>query len=493
MTAAEKARPLEPGRNCWRIERADKASIVVDADNYFRAARQAMLAAEKRIMLIGWDFDARVRLPRVGPRDRGPETLGRFVLWLVRHRPELEVYLLRWDFGAVKALFRGVNFPMVIRWMLHRRIHVRLDGAHPVGASHHQKIVVVDDCLAFCGGIDMTIERWDTREHVHRAPERVGPSGKPYDAWHDATTALEGPVADAIAELGRQRWERSGGKPIAPVTVRNSCWPESLTAQFRDVEVAIARTRPLYGSDDDEVHEIETLYLDLIARAERTVYVEGQYFASRKIGEAIARRLGEPDGPEFLLITPKDAHGWLEQEAMDSARARLVEAVRRVDKHGRFRMYCPVTSGGDPIYVHAKVMVVDDMVLRVGSSNMNNRSLRLDTECDVAIDATYPGNEATPPVIRSIRNGLLAEQLGAAPEEVERVFAETGSLIATVERLRGEGRSLRPYEVPDLNAVETFLADHEVLDPEGPEEMFEAIGKRSLFRRLRKPFERKKK
>jgi phosphatidylserine/phosphatidylglycerophosphate/cardiolipin synthase-like enzyme len=132
------------------------------------------------------------------------------------------------------------------------------------------------------------------------------------------------------------------------------------------------------------------------------------------------------------------------------------------------------------------------MVLRVGSSNMNNRSLRLDTECDVAIDATLAGNEAARPAIRSIRDGLLAEHLDTTPEEVGRAFEESGSLVAAVERLRGGGRSLRPYEVPDLNGVERYLADHEVLDPEGPDEMFEAIGKRSLFRRLRASFHRSK-
>jgi hypothetical protein len=87
------------GRNCWRIERAQRAAVIVDADDYFRAGREAMLAAEHRIMLIGWDFDARIRLG--GEREPGePATLGEFVLWLVARRPSLEIFLLRWDVGA---------------------------------------------------------------------------------------------------------------------------------------------------------------------------------------------------------------------------------------------------------------------------------------------------------------------------------------------------------------------------------------------------------
>lgn len=475
--------PVTVGKNCWRIEQASRASIIVDADDYYQAARQAMVSAKHRIMLIGWDFDTRIKFGHAGPGDDGPEKLGAFVLWLIERRPELEFYLLRWDVGVLKTLFRGTNLSTVIRWASHRRIHVKLDSAHPVGASHHQKIVVVDDCLAFCGGIDMTVERWDTRAHAHKSTERIAPNGKAYGAWHDATTALEGPVAGAIGELARRRWQFGGGGLLEPVTGRSDCWPETLTAQFRNVAVAIARTQPIHG-DAEEVHEIETLYLDLIARAKRSIYAESQYFASRKIAEAIGRRLAEPNGPEFVLINPKDANGWLEQEAMDTARARLHQALKRIDVNDRFRIYHPTTTGGDPIYVHAKVMVVDDVILRVGSSNMNNRSLRLDTECDVAIDAEVGGNDSARETIQSVRNGLLAEHLDTSPEEIARLYEESGSLIAVVESLRGEGRTLKPYEVPDITSVERFLADHEVLDPEGPEEMFEPIAKRSLFRRL---------
>ena len=135
-----------------------------------------MLAAERRIMLIGWDFDARIRGGPAGD----PEKLGDFILWLVKRRPELEVYLLRWDMGAMRTLFRGTTIFTLMRWMAHKRIHTRLDGAHPAGASHHQKIVVIDDCFAFCGGIDMTSDRWDTREHRDNEPRRRSPDGKPY-------------------------------------------------------------------------------------------------------------------------------------------------------------------------------------------------------------------------------------------------------------------------------------------------------------------------
>jgi phosphatidylserine/phosphatidylglycerophosphate/cardiolipin synthase-like enzyme len=477
---------LEPGRNCWRIEQADKARLIVDAEDYFAVVRQAMMAAEKRIILIGWDFDARVRVgPKWNPTG-APSTVGRFILWLTRKKPELQVYLLRWDVGALKALFRGTTPLTIARWALHKRIHVRLDGAHPFGGSHHQKIVVIDDCLAFCGGIDITSHRWDTREHADDDPRRVGPLGAPYGPWHDATMALSGPVARSLDELCRDRWESAGGARLPALHRETQLWPEGLEPHFEKVQVAIARTRPQVG-EVEEVHEIEALYLDLIARAKRHVYIEGQYFASGLIAEAIVRRLQEPDGPEFVLVTPQQAHGWLEQVAMDTARSRLFEAVDHYDKHKRFRIYMPFTAAGKPIYVHAKIMIVDDQVLRVGSSNLNNRSMRLDTECDVALDASLPGNEGIGGQIVALRNDLIAEHLGVEPAVVTAAIAATGSLIKAVEQLRGGGRSLHIYEPPPLTQAGTFLAEHELLDPHGPERTFEPLQKRNLFRRLRKP------
>ena len=235
---------LRQGENCWRIERATRTALIVDADDYFRYARAAMLKAQHRIMLIGWDFDARIDLIRVGEPDEAPATVGDLIYWLVQRNSQLEVYLLRWDVGAVKSLFRGTTIFTLIKWMSHERIHTRLDRAHPTAASHHQKLIVIDDSFAFCGGIDVTGDRWDTREHRDDDPCRRRPNGTPYGAWHDATSALEGDVATALGELARERWRRASGQVLPPVVARTNCWPTGLTAQFENVDVAIARSEP---------------------------------------------------------------------------------------------------------------------------------------------------------------------------------------------------------------------------------------------------------
>ncbi|MGE0179329.1 MAG: phospholipase D-like domain-containing protein, partial [Sphingomonas sp.] len=330
-----------------------------------------------------------------------------------------------------------------------------------------------------------TGKRWDTPGHIDDDPRRVGPRGKPYRPWHDATMALEGPIAAALGELARERWRCATGASLPPVEGSGEdCWPPSLGQDFTAIPAAISRTAPDYDPVQ-KCDEIEALYLDMIARARRFIYAESQYFASRRIAQAIMARVREPDGPEIVLINPQQADGWLEQAAMDTARARLWESIGNADSRGRFRIYHPFTSAGSPIYVHAKIMIVDDALLRVGSSNWNNRSLGLDTECDITIDAR--GDAAIGSAIRAIREQLMAEHLGTEPAAVTRAVAETGGLVAAIERMRGPGRSLRPYVPPELNQAEKALADGEILDPESPDEMFEPLSTRGLFRRLRRP------
>ena len=140
-------------------------------------------------------------------------------------------------------------------------------------------------------------------------------------------------------------------------------------------------------SQRNEVREIEALNLAAIAAARDVIYMENQYLASRGVAEAIAARLREADGPEVVIILPRSSESRLEIESMDSARERLVRLLRKADLHGRLGVYWPAAGGGVSVYVHSKVIVVDGRLLRIGSSNFNNRSLGFDSECDVAIEA----------------------------------------------------------------------------------------------------------
>jgi phosphatidylserine/phosphatidylglycerophosphate/cardiolipin synthase-like enzyme len=233
------------------------------------------------------------------------------------------------------------------------------------------------------------------------------------------------------------------------------------------------------------------LFVEQIGRAKRFIYAESQYFASRSIAEAIAERVAEPDPPEIVLVNPLTAHGWLEQTAMDTARVRLLHAVAEKDHARRFRVFVPLTSGDAQIYVHAKLMIVDDEIVRVGSANMNNRSMGLDTECDVFIDAARPGNGHVVPAITALRHSLLAEHCGITIEQLVALIEQHGSMAAAIDSLPRRGKRLEPFTLRPLTEAEKTIADSALLDPERPQEMFEPIGgKRGLFRRggiLRRP------
>jgi len=370
----------------------------------------------------------------------------------------------------------------IARWRLDKQVSIKWDSTHPLDASHHQKILVIDDAMAFCGGIDITADRWDTRHHRDEEPGRKRPfTRRSYEPWHDATLAVDGDAARALGDLGRKRWKAATGKQLPLAAAGCEAWPERLKPSFRDVTVAIARTRGHEGPNS-EVREIEALFLDLIACARRFVYVETQYFASRVIAQAIAARLAEPDGPEFVIVNPKTAQGWLDEEVMSPARYQLMQALAERDPHGRFRIYTPVTEAGADIYVHAKIMIVDDVLLRVGSANMNNRSMGLDSECDLLIDGRERSDVRD--TIARHRCGLVGEHLGVEPDAIAACLEETGSLIATIEKLRGGKRTLVPFEPEKPNALERTLSASELLDPEAPNELAEPRVRPGLLSRL---------
>lgn len=444
--------------------------MLIDGENYFRAVRHAMMRAEERIVMMGWDFDTRIKMYDTQGEIEGPLALGDFIEWLVARNPDLHIYIIRWNMGIFKSLFRRANLRRLVKWMLHRRIHLKLDGKHPVGAAQHQKVIAIDRDTAFCGGLDITNQRWDTRGHPAVEERRAQPDGIDFGPWHDVAMIVQGPVAGALADFAERRWRQIARRKMIAVRRSCDCWPPDLEAQFRDVSLGIARTKPELP-DQRPVYEIEQLYLDIIASAETYIYAESQYLASRKIAAAIAARLREEDGPEVVIVNPVTAQGWLEPMTMDSSRAQIVAALRNCDRHDRFRLYHVFNEGGEDVYIHAKLLIADDRILRVGSSNFNNRSLGFDTECDVVL-AAENGDVALCRNIRSIRNDLLAEHLGMAAAGFAALVEREGSLIAAIEAGRAGADRVRAYEFPELNGIEEWMGEKDILDPKDADDNF---------------------
>lgn len=459
---------FRPGENCWRVEKASCYSFIIDGQDYFRAMREALLKAERLVLMVGWDFDFEIdMLPGESDEDGiapdgFPNKIGPFLDALVGRREGLDIYLLKWSGGALIA--PGGILPAVrVKFMSPEQIHLAFDGRHPIGACHHQKIAVIDDSLAFCGGIDMTDGRWDRPGHAADDDLRCLKSGEISQPWHDASAIMSGPAAAALSELARDRWERAHDAPIdEEFRPGADLWPDSIKPMLSDVDIAIARTEPP-ETDRASVAEIETLYLDSIEAARDVIYLESQYFCADSITQAIKRRLMEPDGPEIVIIQPDAAQKMIEDQAMHLTRSRMVRDLRAHDYHGRFRIFYPVNAAGEPIYVHAKISVIDDRILRVGSSNIDRRSMGFDTECDVALAGSTRQARAR---IAQTRNRLLAEHLNTTPDEVATQIAAHGSLIAAIEALNDhQGRGLRHLPLRRENAFGSFLANTRFFDP----------------------------
>jgi phospholipase D1/2 len=446
---------------------ATRVAYLVDGEAYFKALVAAMIRAERSIRILGWDIDARTQLPdpfRVG----ATISLRRLLNRIARRRRALRIHILGWDFSAVFALERQPLPAVHLDWRTHERVHFAADAVHPPGASHHQKVVVVDDRLAFVGGMDIAIKRWDTSEHVPNDPRRVGPSRELYEPFHDVQMVVAGPVAEALGDLTRARWRRATGEPLARVTSTSTDpWPKYLAPDVEGAIVEISTTDPPMESGVDRgPSAVEESFLDQIAAAKRLIYVENQYFSCPQLAEAIRARLDEDDGPEVLLVAPRFCVGWLEKRTMGVLRRSFLATVRAA-KHAstRFRAVAPFANDSE-VFVHSKVMVVDDRTARIGSANWSRRSQSVDTECDATVHATSAHTRAG---VRLLRDRLLAEHLGCDVAEVESALASHGSLVRLVDEagVGRRGRHVRPLEDPQPSRDElTWLGD--LADPERP-------------------------
>lgn len=414
---------------------ADRVGLIIDAQAYYEALSAAFERARHSIYILGWTFDPRARLAPdgfEGPDD--PDEVGHVLIKLAKARPELDVRLLIWD--AALPISAGHNgYPQRgRRWFADTSIKFELDGSVPFGACHHQKLVVVDDNLAFCGGGDIAPGRWDSQHHLHHEPRRLLPHRAPHLPRHDVMMLVDGPAAALLGGMFRERWRTATGADLAtPPTPGAAAWPLPGPPPLTAAPVHIARTLPS-GGGRPAVNEIRRLTLARIANARRSILLENQYFTSREIADALAARLREDDGPEVLLISTLQSPSWFDRITMDTARAPLIQDLRRADLNHRFRAVAPRTAQQAPIIVHSKTSVFDDEILCVGSANLNNRSAGFDSELEIAVSATDDDARGR---IRSLRNHLIGHFVGVTGEVFAAAERDAGGLVAAVDRFTG--------------------------------------------------------
>lgn len=483
------------------------AGLLVDGDDYYRAFYAAAQHAKSHILLAGWQFDTDACLLRGAEVDGAPlpVTLLKFLDALCERTPTLRIYLLAWDFHVVFSLEREWMQDLRFKWMTGDRLQFLFDSHHVDGGSHHQKFVVLDGQLSFLGGLDLCDHRWDDRKHKDPNPLRVS-RGEPHQPFHDVQAYLVGAeVGQQLTTLFEQRWQAAGGAPLelpAPDAASSALlagFAPHGAVPLAARQLALSRTDP-FGSPDgaEGCREIADLYRSAIGAAERLIYIETQYFSSQEMGDELAKRLRSLQGAlEVVLVLNIRGETMKEQVAVGLAQAKVIGELRKATAGTRNKLgvyyTVPDTDGqGEPergTYIHSKLLIVDDRFLTVGSANLTNRSVGVDTELNASVE-TLEATDALGQSIASVRRSLLGEHLGVPELDEGASIVEQLDALA---RLRQSRLRLHPSPTEgEREALDVIDPQQLPFDPAAPEPRDEdrsifVGGLSALFNRLLKP------
>jgi phospholipase D1/2 len=484
-------RILKLGRNCWKIAPVESSGLIVDGRDYFRAFYHAARSAKRYIAISGWQFDSNVPLLR-GPdaEAAGEEApLLSFLNGLCEKNPDLRVFILAWDFSFVYGLDREWFQQWYVNWTTHKSLKFFFDRSAVYDASHHQKFVVIDDKIAFVGGLDLCSSRWDERDHRVENPLRVNADGSGYRSFHDLQSCHAGPMARHLAELFEARWKIASGEdlelPAEPHDGRAELMP---SLPINAEQVALSRTQHCaVCGGDKSFREIRQLFLDAIDAAECLIYIENQYFSSEALYKGLVRRMTKKKRAplEIVLVIAKDAEGLLEQLSIGIAQNRIVRGLQQAARNNGHHLgiYYPASVGADgtelPTYIHSKCLLVDDRFLSVGSANMNNRSMGYDTELNVSWEAGRTDHELARS-IANVRVDLLAEHTGQSDDKGRQALSRIEGLVEHLDQLADNGATrLRHHPLESIAEeyqwVTTVLPDGLPFDSERSEDAYEKM------------------
>jgi phosphatidylserine/phosphatidylglycerophosphate/cardiolipin synthase-like enzyme len=405
--------------------------VLVDGAEALPRLAEEVRAARSHVHVAGWFLSAHFALARGRARVELRDLLAELA-------ERIPVRVLIWA-GAPLPLFRpGRRDVEALRHALTwgTRIRFAADARERPMHCHHEKIVVVDDRIAFVGGIDLTTfagDRYD--DSAHRARGRLG--------WHDAAAAVRGPAVADVAEHFRLRWREVTGEELTP--------PEA-PEPAGDVRLQVVRTVPerIYDALPRGDFRIAEAYTRALRSAERLVYVESQFIWSAEATEILEDKLREPPRDDFRVVILLPANP---NDGGDDTRGQLGDLLDADGGAGRV-LACTVralgSAGPCPVYVHAKIAIVDDRWLTLGSANLNEHSLFNDTEVNIVA--------CDPALARATRLRLWSEHLERPAAELEgdpsRVVDDVWRPIALEQdarRRRGAPPTHRLTLVPDVS------------------------------------------
>ena len=485
MSPAAASSILAAGDSCARILEAPRSGLLIDGRDFYRALHKALACARRTIWMTGWQFDGNVELVRGSDAGPGPRELARYLGSLCQARPELEICILAWDASAVFTFERSPLQRRVFERCGPDRIRYRMDNCHLPGASQHQKLVAIDRSIAFVGGMDVCKSRWDDRAHRAEEPLRVN-GKKPYAPYHDVQAYVTGEAVDVLRDWFAARWAlATSGESLAedapsePIEIDASL-------ELDAPQVGLARTWPeMSRCPIPPCRELKALHLRAIAAAERLIYIENQYLSCDEVERALIERmeaLPAGEGPlEIAIVLPEKSAGMKERLSIGVYQAKILrhldEAARRTGHRlGVYYSAAPGPEGDVPVFIHAKVMVVDDRFLLVSSANATNRSMSFDSELGIAWEAPAENRS-----IRAARVELLGEHAGLDHDEGAGLLEQVPGLVdrldalarARTHRLRIHRRNQDERPGPILSR---FVPDDPPFDPDHIEDMLPEPG-----------------
>ena len=468
---------VEQPRNVFASADAEQSRLLIDARDYYCAVYRALEQAQHYAVLSGWQFDSGVALLR-GPDAElatRPVTLLKFLSALCEERPGLTIYLLAWDFSVVYAQEREWMQGLKFAFSTNPRVRFEWDDHPVVGASHHQKFVVVDGAVGFLGGIDICDARWDDCRHESPNPSRVNLGGAPCKPYHDVQAAVTGAAVAPLLDVFGERWQRATGDRLSfdpPSPETRARFDLSTLCEDHGVDigarrVSFSRTQQDPRADPVEVNEIRELFTDAIWAAERMIYAETQYFTSRSIASALVGRLRDEQLPklDIVICMPHGSDSPMEKLALGDTQEEVLFAVQETARqHGHaLTLIYPAKRDAmgveTPTFIHAKLLVVDDQLLMVGSPNLTERSMGLDSEIAIVWQCASE-DEAARHCLRSVRTRLLAEHSGLPAFEFE---LERGLAVRLDAILDGGQSGLRRRAVTSSGPLGPFMA--RIFDP----------------------------
>jgi phosphatidylserine/phosphatidylglycerophosphate/cardiolipin synthase-like enzyme len=390
------SRALEPPDGGWAagdppMRSGNAVEVLIDGAQALPAIADELRQARSHVHLTGWHFSPDFALER-----EGELVILRNLLAELAER--VDVRVLAWA-GAPLPLFRPSRHDvrkMRDELVAYSKIECALDAKERPLHCHHEKTIVVDDRVAFVGGIDLTSESGDRYDHNHH-PSRASVG------WHDACARIEGPAVGDVAEHFRMRWHEVTGNALAEVR-------PSPAAGKLDVQVVRTVPEHVYSAVPRGDFSILESYMRALQAAERFIYIENQFLWSPEIEAVLSDKISNPPHPDFrlLLLLPSKPNSGADDTR--GVLGHLIEADAGADRLLACTLYARSNTLRDPIYIHAKIAIVDDNWLTLGSANLNEHSLFNDTEMNIV--------SHDPEFARQTRLRLWAEHLELPIEDV---------------------------------------------------------------------------